>query len=251
MLVSLRYFSSPLEYFDLDHGQYIQISWESGNFLRTHHSPRVIWHSRHYLLWSSPISRKNFSLLESWLYSSCDSHACTMGCTIRVMSSSEQSWGSYTDTPDSILWRDSNLRRNTGGKNGLDKWVILKYFIYMKKVFVTFAIYVVFILWIWLLLTSSTMIASQMNGCLWYNENSSFLAEWLNITYFEEKEQYETCIHISLIHKTQQDKELFCKYPLVPGVCDRPNFKPGILYWLLWILIFYSGIRLRKKYVLH
>ena len=131
---------------------------------------------------------------------------------------------------------------------------------FMKKVFVTFAIYIIFILWSWFMLCSVVMITSQMTGCLSYNPNRSFLAVWLDINYFEEKERYKSCMDwpdtYEIIINSEKlvfpkNKELSCKYMSGPDVCDRPNFKPGILYWLLWILIFYSGIRLRKKYVLH
>lgn len=122
----------------------------------------------------------------------------------------------------------------------------------MKKIIVTLGIYAFFVLWISFIATSILMMTSQINGCN-YNPYNSFLSEWLNITYFDEKERFESCMlapDVMWFYKNNEEKELSCNMPIYLQVCEEPNFKPGILYFLIWMAIFFYGIRLRKRYIL-
>lgn len=100
---------------------------------------------------------------------------------------------------------------------------------YMKNIFKTLVIYIILILWIGTIFYGiGFLIMENMEGCPPYTIwKTSFLSEWLNIDYFETKND------------------------IALDACGEFNFKPGIVYWILWILIFYSGIRLRKKYILN
>lgn len=105
----------------------------------------------------------------------------------------------------------------------------------MKKIIVTLGIYAFFVLWISFIATSILMMTSQINGCN-YNPYNSFLSEWLNITYFDDRERFESCMLTpdrDWFYKNNEEKRLSCSVRIDFAVCDNPNFKPGILYFLI------------------